>query len=201
MASARRAKIAVVPLARALHDFCDMKRIALVVLVLAAGVAPAYAQHREGVTFGGGVGVGSIACEGADCGSVNSAGGLMLHLGGMVAPDVAILGEAWGMLRRDDSATFSQGMLMGAARFWPVPRLWLGAGIGVARAEWSYDSGPVQLTSRTAWVPAGMLNLGVELVSNRDFSLDLELRGGTGFYDQNDVQVRNLLLGVGVSFF
>jgi hypothetical protein len=176
----------------------------LVVLIAAAGAAPAYAQsrdYRDGATFGGGLGIGSISCEGADCGSVNSAGGLMLHLGAMVAPDVAILGDAWGMLRRDDSATFSQGMLMGAVRFWPVQRLWLGAGIGVARAEWKYDVGSVQFQSRTAWVPAGMLNLGVEVVSQRDFSLDVELRGGIGFYDQNDVQVRNVLLGVGINFF
>ncbi|HKA91845.1 MAG TPA: outer membrane beta-barrel protein [Haliangiales bacterium] len=177
-----------------------MKRLLFVVLVIAAAAAPAYA-HRDGVTFGGGVGVGTIDCDGADCSSVNTAGGLMLHLGGMVAPDAAILADAWGMLRRDDSATFSQGMLMGAVRFWPIQRLWLGGGIGIARAEWSYDTGNVLYVSRTAWVPAAMLNLGVELVSNRDFSLDLELRGGTGFYSQDDVRVRNLLIGVGVNFF
>jgi hypothetical protein len=179
-----------------------MKRILLVVsLVVAAGAVPAHAQDRRGATFGGGIGFGSISCEGTDCSSMNSAGGLMLHVGGMVAPDFAVMADVWGMLRRDDSATFSQGMLMGAVRFWPVHRLWLGGGLGVARAEWSYDTSSITYTSRTAWVPAVMLNLGVEVVSSPTFSLDVELRGGTGFYDQNDVQVRNLLLGVAINFF
>jgi len=60
---------------------------------------------------------------------------------------------------------------------------------------------PRKLTNRSAVVPAGMLNAGIELISSRSFSLDVELRGGTGFYDHNDVQIRNVMLGVAVNFF
>jgi hypothetical protein len=185
-----------------------MKRTLFPFAFLAISTA-AYAQDAvvegsgrdTGVTFGGGVGVGHITCEGADCGGVNTAGGLMLHVGGMLNPSVALLGDAWGMLHREDRATFSQGMLMGAVRWWPIQRFWIGGGVGIAVAEWKYDADVVELTNRSAVVPAGMLNAGIELISSRSFSLDVELRGGTGFYDHNDVQIRNVMLGVAVNFF
>ncbi len=180
------------------------------VLLAAAGTARAdvYVENgttqtyvRQGVIIGGGVGVGHIACDGADCSGVNEAGGINLQLGGMIAPDMGLLVDAWGMSHRDgDHATFTHAILTGAIRYWLVPRLWLSGGVGVAEASWHYSSDVVDFQSRSDTVPAVMGAIGLELLSSPAFAMNLELRAGSGFFE-NDTRVRNVSLGLGVDWY
>jgi len=164
-------------------------------------VEPAPEQVRTGFVLGGGVGLGHIACDGADCDDVNRAGGLNVDIGAMVAPPLADLMDVWGMSHRDsDQATFTQVMLTGGLRLWLLPRLWLQGGVGVAQARWHYSNDVVDFESRSETVPAVMGALGLELISGSSFALDLQLRGGSGFFEDN-VRVRNVSLGVGVNWY
>jgi uncharacterized membrane protein YtjA (UPF0391 family) len=157
--------------------------------------------YRQGLILGGGLGVGHISCDGADCGDVNSAGGLNLQIGGMVSPDVGLMVDAWGMSHRDGSdATFTHTIVTGAIRYWLVPRLWLQGGVGLAQATWDYSDSLVDYQSKSDTVPALMGAVGVEVLSTPTFAMNLELRGGTGFFE-DDTRVRNLSFGVGVDWY
>jgi len=156
---------------------------------------------RQGLILGGGIGVGHISCDGADCSDTNSAGGLNLQVGGMVAPNLGIMVDAWGMSHSDgDQATFTHTIVTGALRWWLSPRLWLQGGVGVAQATWDYSSDVVDYQSKSDTVPALMGAVGIELLSSPTFAMNLELRGGTGFFE-DDTRVRNLSLGVGVDWY
>jgi uncharacterized membrane protein YtjA (UPF0391 family) len=168
---------------------------------VAPGTGTTRTYERLGVTFGGGVGLGHIACDGADCGGVNEAGGIDVHVGGMLTPELALLLDAWGMSHRDSNdATFTHAIVTGALRAWLVPRLWVSGGIGFAEARWHYSSDVIDYESRSDTVPAVMGAIGVELLSSPAFALDLQLKGGTGFFE-DDVRVRNVSLGVGVNWY
>jgi len=54
--------------------------------------------------------------------------------------------------------------------------------------------------SETDYVPAAVAGIGVEVVSTGHLALDLELKGGSGLYEDN-IQIYNLSLGAGVSFY
>ncbi|MCE9576169.1 MAG: outer membrane beta-barrel protein [Deltaproteobacteria bacterium] len=164
------------------------------------------APARNGATFGVGVGGGHIVCttkDGDDCDGdgANPAGGLDLRAGAMLSPRVALGAEVWGMTHRDDRLKVSQGIIAGVVRGWVADRLWLQGGAGVARTTAEYDLGGLgTFTSKSDWVPAIVLGVGLELVSAPKFALDLELKGGTGLYD-HEINVQNISLGVGVSFY
>jgi len=157
--------------------------------------------YRHGILIGGGLGLGHIACDGADCSGMNGSGSLDLQLGGMIGPRSAILADAWGMSHTDgDNATFTHTIITGALRWWAAPRLWLQGGVGVAEASWDYGDSVVDFHSHSDTVPALMGAVGLELLSSPTFALNLELRGGTGFFE-DDTRVRNLSVGVGFNWF
>ncbi len=161
---------------------------------------------RTGATFGIGIGGGHIACttqDGDDCDGdgANPAAGLDLRAGAMLSPHLALGAELWGMTHRDDRLTVSQGILAGVVRGWVTDRLWLQGGFGVARTTAEYDLGGLgTVQSKSDWVPAIIGGVGLELMSAPRFALDLELKAGTGLYD-HEVNVQNVSLGVGVSFY
>lgn len=172
-------------------------------LTLAAGAARAdliLDNDRGGLTFGGSLGAGHIECEGEGCDGVNGATGLELHVGTLLGPRLGVLADLWAMRHTEDRASFSQGMLTGALRFWPLQRLWIQGGVGLARASWEYDGDVVDLESRTDTVPAVMAGVGVELVSMRDLAVDLSFRVGSGAYD-DDTKIRNASFALGVNWY
>lgn len=168
---------------------------------------PAFAdsdRDRVGIVVGGSVDGGNLGCQnknGDDCGNgAHAAGGLSVHLGGMVGPNIAILGELWGMAHTDDNVTASQVLATANVRGWVVPHLWLQAGVGVAQSRLAFKSGAFMASTNSDTVPAFDLAAGVELIRTPQFGLDVEVRGGSGFY-QSDTRVYNTSLGIGVSFF
>jgi hypothetical protein len=175
-------------------------------LLLAAGTARADdyegpAVHaRSGATFGASLGGGQMGCQNDQCDTLNGAGSLDLHVGGMLAPRLALVGDLWGMAHSDDRVTISQVLITAGLRYWPLRPLWLQGGVGIARSALDWDSSVVNVQTKSDVVPGLMAGVGVELVSTRSFAVDIALRAGTGFYE-HDMRVYNLALGVGVDFY
>jgi hypothetical protein len=159
------------------------------------------ADDRAGLTIGIGAGMGHLECSGDMCDGVTEAGGLDAHIGVVLAPQFAIMGELWGMAHAEDRLTVAQTMATVGPQVWVVPRLWLRAGIGVARASYNYDAEVVEFMDSTDWVPAAMAAAGVELISGRDFVMDLQLRAGAGFFNEGDTEIQNLSIGLGANWY
>jgi hypothetical protein len=87
-----------------------------------------------------------------------------------------------------------------------MPILWIQGGVGGASAGWRYK-GPFggQLEDRTDNVPAVALAAGLEVIKGKSFSLDVQLRVGTGFYEEEtgtEGQTgRSSSLGVGFTWY
>jgi hypothetical protein len=170
-------------------------------VILASGTP---SNDRSGLVLGASIDGGNLGCQtksGDDCGNgTHAAGGLSVHVGLMVGPRLAILGEAWAMAHTEDSLTATQALATANVRAWLTPRLWLQGGVGAARSKISYDSSLFMVSSTSATVPAIAAAIGLELVHSSSFGLDVELRGGSGLY-RDDVRIYNAALGVGVTFF
>lgn len=163
---------------------------------------PVETSGRGGATFGIGLGGGTIGCADDGCDDLNGAGSLSLHAGAMVSDSFAILGDLWWMLHEDNDLSVNQGMLTGAVRVWPARMLWLQAGIGVARLGVTYDpDGPISIESRSEWVPAFNVGVGVEPISTDSFGLDVHFKYGTGFYSDGEDRIHNVSLNLGLSFY
>lgn len=163
--------------------------------------------ERDGATFGLAVGGGTIGCsdsEGSDCGGTGDldAGGASMRGGFMISPGLALSGDVWAMSRTEDELKVSQAIAAATLRAWLSPRLWLQAGVGVARSASEVELGDdsIELMSETDYVPAAVAGIGVEVISTDHLALDLELKAGTGLYE-DDIQVYNVSAGVGVSFY
>lgn len=131
---------------------------------------------------------------------MHEAGGFSVHIGGMVTPSLALLGEVWGMAHTEDSLTASQVLATANVRAWIVPRLWVQGGVGVARSKLTFDDSVIMASSTSSTVPAAVAAVGVDIVQTPVFGLDIELRAGSGLY-RDDVRIYNAALGVGASFF
>lgn len=161
--------------------------------------------YRAGATFGVGVGGGHIGCsddDGDDCDGdgANEAAGLNLRAGLMLSPSLALTGDLWAMAHTEDQLTVSQAIAAAVLRGWVSDRLWLQGGLGVARSSAEVDVGDLDLMSETDYVPAAVAGIGIEVISTDHLALDLELKAGSGLYEDN-IQIYNLSLGAGVSFY
>jgi hypothetical protein len=190
-----------------------------VVLALALVSVPsaAFAQaatdapppHRNQGVFGGfGLHAGEIACEGDVCEGVAEAGGLSGSIGWGFGPKLAIVGDLWVMAHSEDNVTLHQTIVTANARFWVLPILWVQAGLGGASAGWRYRGPFIDVEDRTENVPAFAVGAGLELLKGKSFSLDVQLRLGMGFYDEDDNSDgsadqtgRSSSLGVGLNWY
>jgi len=125
-------------------------------------VVTGHRMERQGIVVGASIDGGNIGCQtknGDDCGDgAHPAGGFSVHLGGMVTPSLAILGEVWGMAHTEDNITASQGLATAGVRGWVIPRLWLQAGVGVARSKISYEGDVFMASAQSDTVPAFAAN-------------------------------------------
>jgi hypothetical protein len=185
------------------------------IVLLALGLAPALASadiqeyevqkkgtDRDGFIIGLGAGVGHLQCDGIGCEDLTEAAGLSIQLGAMIGPRFAITGDLWAMAHRENRLTLTQGIATVGPQVWLMDRLWLRAGVGVARSGFNYDAEIVDISDRSDYVPAATGALGVELVATDDFALDVQLRAGAGFFHEDtDDQIQNYSLGVGASWY
>lgn len=157
-------------------------------------------EQRDGLAIGVELGGGHMECEGEGCDGVTEAGELGLNVGVMLTPNLAIMADGWLMGHTEDRLTLTHAMATIGPQLWIGP-FWVRGGVGVARASFNYDAGIIDIGDKTESVPAAMAALGVEVISTKDFALDVRLRGGTGFFNDGDTEVRNLSLGVGANWY
>ncbi|MFO0745541.1 MAG: low temperature requirement protein A [Myxococcota bacterium] len=181
---------------------------ALAALAPLGAAATAHAQetlygpsYRVGPTFGINLGGGNLSCSADECETLDGAGSLDLHVGGMLNPRLALLFDAWWMVHDEDSVTVSQGIMTGALRVWPLEQFWLQFGLGVARTGYVYDSAFVTVEDFSEWVPAFDVGIGVEPIASEDVAFDVALKYGTGFYSDGDHRIHSAALTLGVSFY
>lgn len=164
-------------------------------------------EVRKGITLGVAIGGGELSCEdeslagNGPCDGVTEAGSLDGHIGFMLNPKLAIVGDAWIMGHKDNDLTVSQTIVTGALQLWLGDRLWVKGGLGIAHARFEFDAGIVELRSRSESVPAGMLGVGFELLHKPQFALDVAFKAGTGIYEDDQTRAHNVAITVGANWF
>jgi hypothetical protein len=171
-------------------------------------------HNRQGrLTFGFSLGLGAMNDDVGDIECVNCSavsGQLEGHIGGFIGPRLALMGELQGNAQTlSDSygggtETLVQSALMIAAQYWVTPQLWIKGGIGFAnlRVDWSaYGDGIVDASTQPENGVALLGAVGFELMSARNFSVDLQGRLLNGSYDEINNNVTALSVGVGLNWY
>ena len=142
---------------------------------------------------------GEISCSGPGCDDVTEAGSLNLQVGTMLRPRLRAVLDLWGMAHKEEDFAVNQTLLTAGLQIWVINRLWLRGGVGIATAGFNYD-GDLADTDDERHSTVGLAGgIGFEILSRRSFALDLELRGGTGFYD--DKRAHNGAFNIGVTWY
>lgn len=163
--------------------------------------------YRSGVVFGFSLGVGGISAS--DCGDVCGFAGLAeLHVGGMVAPNLALMGDFWEGLHHFSGDAYLgsgetwNGVYTAALQYWPLYNLWLKGGLGFGHVQLNADSYyngySINVDDETGF--AFMLAAGIELVQSYNYALDLQLRYGNVAYgggnnSAGDLSMYALMIG------
>lgn len=185
-----------------------LSSIAIAAVLMIAGLGSATAEApagspaaREGLLLGVGLGLGEISCSGERCNGVTEAAGIDVHVGSMVGSRAAFGVELWVMAHNADGFTLTHAIGTVGMRYWLLPRLWIQGGAGVAQGRRRYDARVIELQDQTDYVPAIMGAAGYELVVGRRFAMDLQLRGGTGFYSSDTIRAHNVAVGLGFTWY
>ena len=158
---------------------------------------PQRGLYRSGLVFGFGVGAGAItASDCSNCGG--GAGGLEIHLGGMVTPRLAVMAELWSLLRPlGGGVTLSNTIFSGALQYWATDQFWLKGGLGSGTVDLSDDYSGATFDSETAFAMSGAL--GFEVLQMYNFALDLQLRLAHVFYASGGAN--NIAFMVGFNWY
>jgi hypothetical protein len=157
---------------------------------------PPRGLYRSGLVYGFSLGVGSFSFSG--CGDVCGVAGMgEFHIGGMLAPRLALMGDFWGGIHAFDDTEFGlgsgttfNGIYTLAGQYWLTDILWVKAGLGFAHIQISADNGcdfysdNCTVDDETGF--AFMLAAGVEVMQSYNFALDLQLRYGNVVYKAAD---------------
>jgi hypothetical protein len=154
--------------------------------------------HRYGLFVGGGLGLGSLSFEDLN-GNETSEGAGSLHgnIGFQFTPRFALLLDGWLMGRQDnayDTVIQTVSTIAGQLSF--TPQLYGRLGLGFAQFQIQDAYGFAE--AYTDPVSALMLGGGFEVIHTPTFSLDIELRVGTGFYD--DGKLTNFALAASINW-
>lgn len=125
------------------------------------------------------------------------------HLGGMLSPRFGLMfeGQVNGQtvqpdLRNGDTFV-TQAAAMIAAQFWVIPQLWIKGGLGLAnlRVDDAF------FTEDFGTGGAIMGAVGVELLSARNFALELQGRVIEGTYNSLNDNVTSGTIGFGINWY
>ena len=201
-----------------------MKSLLVLVIALAPGIAGAQGYYGGGgpppapggfhqrtglLTYGGAIGLGYMRDDGGDitcrnC-SYNPAAFMVEgHIGGMLSPRFALLGEAQfnGQTLHASAygdTTLVQGTLMLAGQYWVLPMLWVKGGIGFAELKVQDDFSGTYSVQDTGMALMGAV--GVEVLSARFFAVELQARLIEGNYHGISDHVTAGTLGVGLNWY
>lgn len=149
---------------------------------------PPRGVYRSGLVWGFSLGMGGLSMP--DCGTVCGAVGMgEFHIGGMVSPRLAIMGDFWeaGRYYSGDASLGSgeiyNGIYTLAGQYWVNDIIWVKGGIGFGRVVISSDY--ADYYNNTVDDESGfafMLAAGIEIVQSYNFALDLQLRYGNVAY-------------------
>ncbi len=203
-----------------------IKSLIVLAIVIAPGLAaaqgyyggPAYGppplpggfhNRAGGLAIGGSVGIGYMNDNGksVDCSTcdINPATGeLDLHIGPMINARTAILFEMQFNVQQiaydpTQDVTLSQSLFMGAVQWWATPQLWLKGGIGVGHLDVNDN---INGTYAVADTGLGLMGgAGFEILSARNFALDLQLRIAHGQYTGSGDSITSGTVGIGINWY
>ncbi len=155
----------------------------------------------------------AVACNGCSGDPVSYEADV--HLGWMMSPRVALLFEAegTGQTIADDGVvtdTLVQSTAMVGAQYWVTPQLWLKGAIGAAQLTVTRDDGFTTAQSDSLDGGAIMGAVGYEVMSSRNFAVDLQLRFTGGTYKDttvnldgttNDTNLATTSVGLGFNWY
>lgn len=169
---------------------------------------------REGrLTWGLSLGLGGMSSDDGpiECPSCDYnplAVGLSVHFGGMLSSRFALMGELQGNVQTiqevgggEGTQSLAQFALMVAAQYWIVPKVWIKGGIGISHLSFNYDDYYGSESDPIDDGGAFMVGAGVELLSGRDFALDLQGRYIRGSYDGIQDSISSGTIGIGVNWY
>ena len=163
---------------------------------------PAYSGvYRSGLTFGGSLGLGII--DGPNCTTV-CGGAFMVagHIGGMLNPRLALVGDAWLGARYFNDPVIGNGSTYNsiwtiALQYWVHNIIWLKGGLGWANLQINDENtAGVSYNYSDEWGLGITGAAGVEVVQSYNFALDLQLRAGHLFLDGGDLNQVGALIGI-----
>jgi hypothetical protein len=150
------------------------------------------------------VGDDDVTCVNCDYDPI--AGEFDFHIGGMLSPRFALLFEVQGNAQTVaenfyGATSLVQATAMVAGQYWLTPQLWIKGGIGGASLSYSYDDGYESQSENIDEGMALMGGVGYELLSARNFSIDLQGRLVSGSYESFDQNVTSGTVGVGFNWY
>jgi hypothetical protein len=169
-------------------------------------------HNRVGhLTVGGSIGLGFMSDNGGGITSCDNCGTNPLafeidgHIGAVLTPRFALMAEFMGNGQTVHQATFDngddqvlwQGAAMIAGQFWITPILWIKGGLGFSHLEVDQDVFGQDIGNGLAVMGA----VGVELLSARNFALELQGRIIEGTYDSGDVHITSGTIGLGINWY
>ncbi len=130
------------------------------------------------------------------------------HLGGMLSPRLALLFEMQGNVQTveevgggEGSKTLAQFALLAAAQYWVTPRFWLKGGLGFGTLSYNYNDSFGTQEEPIDDGGAFLVGAGYEILSGRDFAVDLQGRYVVGSYDGINDQISSGTIGIGVNWY
>ncbi|MFO0749857.1 MAG: hypothetical protein U1F43_29930 [Myxococcota bacterium] len=182
------------------------RRLAAALAFVGASLGGAALAHppgpaSESPAVGFSLGAGALDCDGSACVGGGALGG-ELHIGPKLRSDLILLGDGWLVSRDADRESLTQVFLTANIQWWPVERLWLRFGGGAAHADLERPAGVVGgPDNKSTWEPALVAGLGVELVSDPEFALDLQLLYGRGFDDDPELRLQTITVALGFNWY
>jgi hypothetical protein len=149
---------------------------------------------RLGLMFGAALGPGymAVSCDGCDEDSLGGIGG-EAHIGWMLTPRLALLGDFWGTWHFTGEFTMEHIINTFAVQFWLGRIFWIKGGLGLGVVRFHYDDFlTVESELGFSVLGAG----GVELISAPRFALDVQARLGATGFDGGSVGSFGLFLGL-----
>ena len=172
-------------------------------------------HNRQGrLAWGFSVGLGGMHDAGSQITSCNNCNYNPIavevdgHIGGFLGPRFALMAEAQVNAQTvhsdayDADTVISQNTLMIAGQFWVTPQLWIKGGIGFAHLQ-AEDTYFVYDIGTGAAIMGG---IGYELMSARNFAVDLQGRIIQGTYNSDNGgylsdSVTSATVGVGLNWY
>ncbi len=162
-------------------------------------------RMTAGLSLGfGGMSVGDQTVMCNNCTTNPAAVAVSGHIGGVLSPQFALMLELQVNTQTVDEQNYdtiflTQSAAMIAAQYWISPRLWLKGGLGFAKLSNTSSNTDAELVIDNGG--AALLGAGYELLSNRNFAIDLQGRFIVGSYDGINAKTSSGTVGVGVNWY